>query len=113
PGARPCEAWVARLLSSRGSLSLRRAGVARVSVPRLNENFCVGDVLEVGAWSRAALELPDQTVVRIDQGTIISFAAPADDKRTWLDILKGAIHVISRDPRALRVITPFANAGIE
>ena len=113
-GSQQCdEAWVARLLSSQGSLSLRRAGVAGVSQPGLNQNFCVGDVLEVGAFSLAALELPDQTVVRIDQGTIITFAAPTDDKRTWLDILKGAIHVISRDPRALRVITPFANAGIE
>jgi Tfp pilus assembly protein PilF len=113
PGPQQCEAWVARLLSSQGSLSLRRAGVAGVSQPGLNEKFCVGDVLEVGVFSLAALELPDQTVVRVDQGTIITFAAPTDDKRTWLDILKGAIHVISRDPRALRVITPFANAGIE
>lgn len=112
-GAQQCEAWVARLLSSQGTVSLRRAGIARVSQPGLQQNFCAGDVLEVGAFSRAALELPDQTVVRIDQGTVITFAAPTDDKRTWLDILKGAIHVISRDPRALRVITPFANAGIE
>lgn len=112
-GTQQCEAWVARLLSSQGTVSLRRAGIARVSQPGLQQNFCVGDVLEVGAFSRVALELPDQTVVRIDQGTVITFAAPTDDKRTWLDILKGAIHVISRDPRALRVITPFANAGIE
>lgn len=112
-GSQQCEAWVARLLSSQGSLSVRRPGLARVSQPGLNQNFCVGDVLEVGPFSRAALELPDQTVVSIDQSTIVTFAAPTDDKRTWLDILKGAIHVISRDPRALRVITPFANAGIE
>ncbi|MCB1596583.1 MAG: FecR domain-containing protein [Gammaproteobacteria bacterium] len=112
-GSRQCEAWVARLISSQGSLNLRRSGLARVSQPGLNEPLCVGDVLEVGPFSRAALELPDQTVVSVDQDTIVTFAAPADDKRTWLDILRGAIHVISRDPRALRVITPFANAGIE
>jgi Tfp pilus assembly protein PilF len=112
-GAQQCEAWVARLVSWQGSLVLRRPGVAGVQPASLRQNFCVGDVLEVGAYSRAALELPDQTVVSVDQGTVITFAAPADDKRTWLDILKGAIHVISRDPRALRVITPFANAGIE
>lgn len=108
-----CAAWVARLVSWQGSLVVRRPGVAGVQPASLRQNFCVGDVLEVGAYSRAALELPDQTVVSVDQGTVITFAAPADDKRTWLDILKGAIHVISRDPRALRVITPFANAGIE
>lgn len=112
-GPQPCEAWVARLVSAQGALAVRRPGIPGVLPAGLKQNFCVGDVLEVGAFSRAALELPDQTVVSVDQNTVISFAAPADDKRTWLDILKGAIHVISRDPRALRVITPFANAGIE
>ncbi len=108
-----CEPWAARLLSYQGTLTGRRSsGMQLVSVS-INDTFCVGDVLEIGAFSRAAIQLPDQTVVRLDQGTIVTFAAPQDDKRTWLDILKGVIHVISRDPRALRVVTPFANAGIE
>ncbi len=108
-----CEPWVARLVAYQGTLSGRRASGVPLASVSLNDTFCVGDVLEIGPFSRAAVQLPDQTVVRLDQGTIASFAAPQDDKRTWLDILKGAIHVISRDPRALRVITPFANAGIE
>ena len=108
-----CEPWAARLIAYQGTLTGRRAsGMQLVSVS-LNDTFCVGDVLEIGPFSRAAIQLPDQTVVRLDQGTVVTFAAPQDDKRTWLDILKGVIHVISRDPRALRVITPFANAGIE
>jgi hypothetical protein len=113
PSGAPCDPWAARLISFQGTLSVRSGGFTRVSQASLNDTFCVGDVLEVGAYSRAALQLPDQTVVRVDQGTVITFAAPKDDKRTWLDILKGAVHIISRDPRALRVITPFANAGIE
>ncbi|MDH5254810.1 MAG: FecR domain-containing protein, partial [Gammaproteobacteria bacterium] len=108
-----CEPWAARLVSYQGTLSTRRASGVQPAGVSLNDTFCVGDVLEIGPFSRAAIQLPDQTVVRLDQGTIVTFAAPQDDKRTWLDILKGAIHVISRDPRALRVITPFANAGIE
>lgn len=108
-----CEPWAARLVSYQGTLSGRRASGVQLAGVSLNDTFCVGDVLEIGPFSRAAIQLPDQTVVRLDQGTIVTFAAPQDDKRTWLDILKGAIHVISRDPRALRVITPFANAGIE
>ena len=111
--AAPCEAWVARLISYQGTLSSRRASGMQLASVRIDETFCVGDVLEVGSYSRAALQLPDETVVRLDQGTIVTFAAPQDDKRTWLDILKGVVHIISRDPRALRVITPFANAGIE
>jgi tetratricopeptide (TPR) repeat protein len=110
---RSCEAAVARLISFQGVITTRRVGGPQLQPVSLNDRFCVGDVLEVGAFSRAALQLPDQTVVRLDQGTVVTFAAPQDDKRTWLDILKGALHVISRDPRALRVVTPFANAGIE
>jgi Tfp pilus assembly protein PilF len=113
PGSGACDPWAARLISYQGLLSVRTSGAPRPVRVSLNDTFCAGDVLEVGAYSRAALQLPDQTVVRLDQGTVITFAAPKDDKRTWLDILKGAIHVISRDPRALRVVTPFANAGIE
>lgn len=110
-----CEPWVARLISYQGDLRFRRSapGATPVSAASLNETFCVGDVLEVGAFSRAALQLPDQTVLRLDQGTVATFAAPQDDKRSWLEILKGVLHVISRDPRAIRVVTPFANAGIE
>ena len=108
-----CEPWAARLISYQGTLSSRRVSGFQQASVRLNETFCVGDVLEIGTFSRAALQLPDQTVVRLDQGTVVTFAAPKDDKRTWLEILKGAVHIISRDPRALRVITPFANAGIE
>ena len=109
----PCPVPVARVISFQGFISTRRVGGPQLQTVKLNDSFCAGDVLEVGAYSRAALQLPDQTVVRLDQGTIVTFAAPRDDKRTWLDILKGALHIISRDPRALRVITPFANAGIE
>ncbi len=108
-----CDVPVARLISVQGVITSRRAGGPRAQTVSLNDSFCVGDVLEVGSYSRAALQLPDQTVVNLDQGTVVTFAAPQDDKRTWLDILKGALHIISRDPRALRVVTPFANAGIE
>lgn len=110
-----CDPWVARLISYQGDLRFRRSapGATPVSAVSLNDTFCVGDVLEVGAFSRAALQLPDQTVLRLDQGTVVTFAAPQDDKRSWLEILKGVLHVISRDPRAIRVVTPFANAGIE
>jgi tetratricopeptide (TPR) repeat protein len=109
----PCATPVARLVSLQGVISTRRAGGPQLRPAALNDSYCAGDVLEVGPASRAALQLPDQTVVSLDQSTVVTFAAPRDDKRTWLDVLKGALHIIARDPRALRVITPFANAGIE
>jgi tetratricopeptide (TPR) repeat protein len=107
-----CAEPVARLISYQGTLNIRRTGVTPAAAT-LDDSFCPGDVLEVGPWSRAALQLADQTVVRVDADTVLSFTAPRDDKRTWLDILRGIIHVISRDPRDLRITTPYADAGIE
>src|SRR5690606_27446645 len=43
----------------------------------------------------------------------LTFAEPEDDSGSWLNLLRGVIHVISRDPRALRFNTPYANAGLE
>src|SRR5690606_16673565 len=74
---------------------------------------CTGDSIRVKSYSRAALRLPDKTVLRLDQDTSLTFAEPEDDSGSWLNLLRGVIHVISRDPRALRFNTPYANAGLE
>ncbi|MDH3636679.1 MAG: TonB-dependent receptor [Gammaproteobacteria bacterium] len=65
------------------------------------------------AYGRAAILLPDDTILRLDQNTTVTFTEPQDETRSWLELLKGAIHIISRDPQALKVITPFAGAGLE
>jgi tetratricopeptide (TPR) repeat protein len=107
------EKWIARLISVEGAVEGRRAQQADWSPAALNDEFEVGDAVRVQAFSRAAIKLPDETILRLDQNTTIFFAEPQDEKRSWLELLRGVIHVISRDPRALKVITPFANAGLE
>lgn len=111
--AEPCAEPRARVVSAHGSVEVRRASAAGWAPAALDDALCVGDTLRTLAESRAALRLPDATVLRVDQNSALSFPAPRDAKRTWLEVLAGAIHVISRDPRALRVLTPFANAGID
>lgn len=108
-----CEPPAARVVSAQGVVERRAAGQVAWRGVALDERLCVGDALRTGPSSRAALQLPDQTVTRIDQDSVLSFSAPQDEKRTWLDVLEGTIHIITRDRRALKVLTPFANAGIE
>ncbi len=70
--------------------------------------------LRTGANSRVAIQLYPETIIRLDQSSSIVFTpAETTDGSTWLELLKGAAHLISRDPRSLKVITPFANAAIE
>jgi tetratricopeptide (TPR) repeat protein len=108
-----CGEWSASLLAAEGPVDIRHTADADWAAAATSEVLCLGDSLRVGAYGRAAVMLPDDTVLRLDQFTTVTFTPPEDTKRSWLEVLAGAIHIISRDPRALRVTTPFANAGIE
>lgn len=109
----PCNPSVARVISAQGQVDLRRAGQAAWMALQVDGGVCAGDSVRTGASSRAALALPDRTVTRLDQHTVITFLPPRDGHRTWLEVLDGVIHVITRERRSLRIFTPFANAGIE
>jgi tetratricopeptide (TPR) repeat protein/opacity protein-like surface antigen len=110
--AQPCaDAW--QLISAEGTVEVRRAGQSNWAPTERGDFYCLGDSIRAEAYSRAALLLPNETVFRLDQNTTITFITPRDQKRTWVDVIEGALHIISRDPTALGVLTPFANAGIE
>ena len=112
--AERCEDVVARALSVQGPFEVRYAGQSNWQAASLNEHFCTGDALRTGQDSRVAIMLLPETVIRLDQLSSMVFTRPdTDASPSWLELLKGAAHFISRDPRALQIITPFANAAIE
>jgi len=109
-----CETAIARAVSIQGLLDVRHAGESEWQAATREEEYCPGDTLRTGANSRAAIQLYPETIIRLDQSSSIVFAPAATTAdSTWLELLKGAAHLISRDPRSLKVITPFANAAIE
>jgi Tfp pilus assembly protein PilF len=108
-----CEDWQAEFVSVEGSVEIQRAGSTVWQPAAQDQIVCIGDSVRVNGYSRAAVRLPDKTVLRLDQRTSLTFSAPQDDTGTWVDVLLGVIHIISRDPRALRFNTPYANAGLE
>ncbi len=112
--AERCEDRIARAVSIQGVLDVRHAGETDWQAASWNQEYCPGDALRTGANSRAAIQLYPETVIRLDQSSSIVFTpAEAGAGSTWLELLRGAAHLISRDPRSLKVITPFANAAIE
>ncbi len=120
-----CKNWVAKLQSSQGSVQVRQS---RNKSPnklknnnqkkqwinvKLNATFCKGDVLRVQENSRAALLLKNETILRLDQNTTITFTNLSPDKPSVVSISKGIGHFISRVKATFEVITPFINAAIE
>ncbi len=108
-----CEPWAAKAISVQGNVELQRAGKARWKKVILHDVFCAGDSVRVDMRSRAAILLQNQTLLRLDEGTTVTFSKIEQDKPSWLDLLKGAVHFISRTPKYFRVNTPFVNAAIE
>jgi len=110
--AEACEKSVGRLVSRQGVVETRAPDQTTWQAVKLNHGFCLGDAVRTGARSRAAVVLTNETIVRLDQFTTLTLSG-LDDADSWIDLLSGAAHFLSRTPRALKVKTPYINAGIE
>lgn len=112
-----CDNWVAKLQSVQGSVQVRQSLNNQVSKQwtnvKRNATFCKGDVLRVQENSRAALLLRNDTLLRLNQNTTITFTNLTPDKPSVVSVSTGFAHFISRVKAAFEVITPFINAAIE
>ncbi len=79
--------------------------------------LCEGSSIRVGEQSRAAIALINDAVLRIDENTTMRLVdiveGEAEEERSLLDIIKGAIHSFSRKPRKLSINSPYLNGSIE
>jgi tetratricopeptide (TPR) repeat protein len=109
----PCDPALARAVSVQGTLEVKRARQKQWTAAGREEQFCPGDAVRTGGSSRAAILFYPETVIRLDQySSLVITAAETDTTPSLLELLKGAAHFISRDPRSLQIITPLANAAI-
>jgi len=110
--AEPCTPAFARVVSVQGNVEIRRAGADWLAA-ELNATLCAGDMIRVHRRGRSALQLSNETTLRLDQGTVLTLTPPDNEKATLLDQVSGGMHVITRTPKAFRVKTPFVNANVE
>jgi tetratricopeptide (TPR) repeat protein len=108
-----CTGWHAELTAAENDVDIKRAGETVWRKATSGESLCYGDAISVKVSSRATLTLPDRTTLRLDENTTLTLAPPATSGGSLIDLLRGVIHVISRDPRSLTFMTPYANAGLE
>jgi len=111
--ARSCEDWSAEVSSVEGVVEVRRTATAVWVALAAGERLCTDDSVRVGRSSRATLLLPDGGDLRLDELTTLNLPEPPSAAGTLIELLRGIIHVISRDPRSLSFKTPYANAGLE
>lgn len=108
-----CSVIAARIVSVEGIVELRRVGEQRWQRVESNVELCQGDMLRVRSRSRASIRLSNDSMLRLDQKTTITLAEPEDEKTTWLDLVKGKLHIITRTPKPFKIRTPFFNAGVD
>ncbi len=111
--AESCESSpVAQIVSVQGTIELRRANESVWRPAAMNTALCSGDMLRARSHSRAALRLSNESMLRLDQRTTLSF--PQEEKAiSLLDLVKGAIHVITRTSKPFEIRTPFLNGAVD
>jgi tetratricopeptide (TPR) repeat protein len=103
-----------RVVSVQGKVTWNVINNTTLTPAKLNDILCVGDTVRVGAKSRAVLRLSNATTVPLDQNTIFRLKEDISDKEpTLIELLQGAIHVITRTPKPFKVNTPHVNALVE
>jgi len=108
-----CEPWAAKVASVQGQVEAKRHDQTDWQTARLNDIYCPGDQIRVGDNARAAIVLNNETLVRLNQNSAITLSEIKKDGPSFLDLIEGIAHFISRVPRSLKVNTPFVNAAIE
>ena len=77
--------------------------------------LCEADTIRIGEHSRAAIQLTNNSVLRLDQNTTLRLVNISTNNKelAWLDLGRGAIHAFSRAPWRVRVNAPFLKSLIK
>jgi Tfp pilus assembly protein PilF len=113
----PCgpdaKSWAAKVAAVQGKVEARRSNSDDWHAAKRHALYCPGDQIRVGKASRVSIILINETLIRLDEYSVITLTKIESDEPSLLDLLKGIAHFISRVPRSLKVQTPFVNAAIE
>ncbi|MFZ7125767.1 MAG: FecR domain-containing protein [Desulfobacterales bacterium] len=110
--AQPCENPIAKIVSVQGAVEARGKGGRDWRPVSLYDTFCSGDSIRVLENSRADITLMDRSFLRINQNTTIILEEVLEERTSLIDLLKGAAHFLSREPRSVKVKTHYAIFGV-
>jgi tetratricopeptide (TPR) repeat protein len=112
--ATECPELAGIVVSAQGAVEVRRAAAAVWVAAAREDRVCAGDAVRVGAPGRAAILLPHEAVLRLSDNTTVVFPArPVREPSSWVELVNGFAHFLSRVPRGLKIFTPFVNGTVE
>jgi tetratricopeptide (TPR) repeat protein len=103
---------IARVVSVQGTVESRRAGRDAWELVKLHDAFSAGDTIRVGPRSRADLALLDRSFLRLDENTTVTLQPLKPERTGVIELLRGAVHFLSRGPNSLDVKTEFLAVGV-
>jgi tetratricopeptide (TPR) repeat protein len=111
--ARAAEAdGFARAVSVQGTVETQRAGASAWTPVKLDDTFAPGDVVRTGPRSRAVIALLDRSVLRLGEGATVTLRPPGPGRSGLVDLVRGALHILTRGPRSLDVKTELVSVGV-
>jgi len=110
--AQSCETPAATVTSVQGTVEAKRVGDTQWQPVHLHETYCPGDEIRVQDHSRADVALANESVLRLNANTAMTFEATEEKRSSLVSLFKGAAHFFSRRPRSLEVRTPYTVAGV-
>jgi len=110
--AQSCETPAATVTSIQGTVEAKRVGDTQWQPVHLHDTYCLGDEIRVQDRSRADVTLANESVLRLNANTAMTFEATEEKQSSLVSLFKGAAHFFSRRPRSLEVQTPYTVAGV-
>ncbi len=114
-----CTAPLAIVTSVQGQVSFRSDDTRPWRPAQLNQALCGGEQLRTEALSRAQVRLNQHLQDAARDGTLLqlnersSLVLPQAADPWWLNLIQGAMHILSRTPKHLTIRTLFCNANVE
>lgn len=112
PAASACEDWLAKTVSVTGAVERQTPGTPWQTLTP-EQPVCPGDQVRVGAGSRAALYLRNNSFLQLNENSAVTFPVQKSNQDFWLDVQQGLAHFISRIIHRFEVTTPYVNAVVD
>ncbi len=111
--AERCREPAGRLVSVQGEAQVLESGLATWDPVPTDLSLCPGDTLRVGTHGRVAVVLANESILRIDQNSTLTFGDFSTGTASLVKLLKGILHIFSHRPRSLDIATPYVNGAVE
>lgn len=111
--AQVCDTRAAKFIAVAGEVEISRGATSDWTPAATGDEVCRGDAVKVLVFASAVLELVDGNKAIINESSTLRFTEDPGDGFSLINLIKGVIHLLSRDSQSLKFSTPFTNAGLD